>query len=206
VDLEDAVVGQASGFRAGPSALSQKVTEQSVATDAFMLTLRQRVFARPDLGARALAVAAQDAVTASTTAARAYATTAQEAFTLGLYGPTTQQDLIALTPLVQAGLRAVRLVGSAADIQDTIIGSEVMLYAATQLDAAIRAAQPIPITSIVRQQPGQSIYSFAQQHYSQSGKTPAQMRDLVGLILRLNKNIRTPSLIPDGTRVVRPVA
>jgi hypothetical protein len=69
---------------------------------------------------------------------------------------------------------------------------------------AIRSAQPIPIETLVTRHPGQSIYAFVQQHYGRSGKAPADMRALVGLILRLNRQIRRPSLIPSGTLVVRP--
>lgn len=205
VDFEDAVVGQASGFRAGPAARSQTVVQQSYAADEAMTTLRETIFARPNLAARTLVVTAQTACTASTTAARSYATSAMEAFSLGLYGPTTRQDLLALTPLVQNVLITTCLVSSAADIQTTINALEIMLFSATQLDEAIRAAQPIPVTVFIRQQPGQSVYSFAQSRYGRTALNPAQMRDRVSLIMRLNPNIQRPSLIPEGTAVVCPV-
>lgn len=205
VEFEDAVVGQAYGFKAGPSARSGTVVSSSYGADQAMAELRTVIFARPNLLARSAVVSAQAACTASTTAARSYAAAALDAFALGLYGPTTRQNLLALTPLVQDALIATRLVSSAADIQPTINALEIMLFSATQLDQAIRDAQPIPITVTIRQQPGQSIYSFAQMRYGQSALTSAQMRDRASLILRLNPQIRRPSLIPEGTQVVCPV-
>ena len=72
--------------------------------------------------------------------------------------------------------------------------------------AAIRANQPVPVETEVTSPGGQSIYAFVMAHYAGKNKTSAEMRDLVRLILRLNKNIRTPNLIPQGTIVVRPAA
>lgn len=206
VEFEDAVVGQAFGFRAGPAARASSVTDSSHVADQAISDLRTVIFSRPSLTARQFVLVAQQNVNTSTAAARSYADTAMEAFTFGLYGPTTRASLLALTPLVQNSLVTTRLVSSAADIQTTVNALEVMLFAATQLDEAIRAAQPIPITTRIRQTPGQSVYSLAQQAYGRSGKTSAQMRELVGLIMRLNPQIRRPSLIPEGTAVVRPVA
>lgn len=205
IEIEDAVVGQAFEFKSGPSARAQEVGAQADASDAEMATLYTRIFARPSLQARTYAALAQVRVDAATAAARAYAAAAQESFSLGLYGPSVQAQLKALPPTVQAAEIALRLVGPAADIQATILSLEVMLFAATQLDIAIRAAQPVPIQTTVTRQPGQSIYAFVQQHYGRSGKTPSDMRFLVGLILRLNRQIRRPSLIPAGMVVVRPV-
>ena len=205
VTFEDAVVGQASGFRAGPAARAQALTQQSYAADESMGTLRETIFGRPSLDARSRVVTAQAACTASTTASREYANAAMESFSLGLYGPTTRQQLISLPPLVEQALVSIRLVSSAADIQTTINALEIMLFSAAQLDEAIRAAQPIPITVHIRQQPGQSVYSFAQSRYGQLPLTPAQMRDRVGLIMRLNPQIRRPDLIPAGTAIVCPV-
>lgn len=209
IDFEDEVLGQAA-FNSGPSgpgpsARAQQVVQQSRAADTAATTLQAQVFLRPDLAVRAYAVAATAAVGGATTAARTYATAAQDSFSLGFYGPSVQAQLKALPPLVAASEAALRLVGSAADIQETVLSLETMLFAATQLDLAIQAAQPIPIKTTVKRVPGQSIYSFVQQHYGRSGKTPAEMRALVGLILRLNPQITRPSLIPDGTVVVRPV-
>lgn len=206
VEFEDAVVGQAFGFRAGPASRASTVVDSSLVADQAVADLRTVIFLRPNLLARQYVITAQANVNAGTTAARSYANTALEAFSFGLYGPTTRANLLALTPLVQTALVTTRLVSSAADIQPTINALEVMLFSATQLDEAIRAAQPIPITTRIRQTPGQSVYSLAQQAYGRSGKTAAEMRELVGLIMRLNPQIRRPSLIPEGTAVVRPVA
>jgi hypothetical protein len=206
VVFEDAVVGQASGFRAGPSARSQQVVSLGQTVLGAVLALRERIFRSPDLGLRTLMLSAQDKTTSTVSAATDYANAAQEAFTFGLYGPSVQAQLLALPPQVQDSIVALRLVGPSADTQDTVFGLESMLFAATQLDVAIRAAQPIPITTYVRRQPGQSIWSFVQQHYGTSGKTPADMRNMATLILRLNKQIRNPVLIREGTAVVRPVS
>lgn len=206
VDFEDAVIGQADSFSPGPSARAQEVVAQSRAADSAATALRTKVFGRPDLLIRAYAISAVAAVSSATTAARAYAAAAQDSFSLGIYGPSIQAQLRALPPLVQAAEASLRLVGTAADIQETALALEVTLFAASQLDIAIREAQPIPVTTKVSRPPGQSIYAFVQQHYGKSGKTPADMRALVGLILRLNPQIRRPSLIPDGTFIVRPVS
>jgi len=206
VDFEDAIIGQASDFRAGPSARAQQVVAQSQLADQAMTTLQSTVFLRPILLTRQLVLVASAQVSAATAAARVYASAAQDAFSLGLYDPSVQAQLLALPPLVQVANIALRGVGPAADIQETVLALEVMLFAATQLDAAVRAEQLIPINTTVSRSPGQSIYAFVQQHYGRSGKTPPEMRDLVGLILRLNRQIRRTALIPQGTVIVRPVA
>lgn len=204
VVFEDAILNQADQFTAGPAARAQQVQTQSQAADAAAETVRERAFSRTDLSLRQRAVTFQAAVSSATAAARIYAVAALDAFALGLYGPPLQNQLRALPPLVSAAQVAGRLAGVAADTQATSLALEVMLFAATQLDAAIQAAQPIPILTMVTRQPGQNIYAFVQQHYGNSGKTPADMRALVGLILRLNRQIRRPSLIPSGTVIVRP--
>jgi len=206
VDFEDAVIGEAFKFKAGPSANGQKANAQSYAADDAMSTLQATIFSRPDLQARVFVQQAAAQVSLSTAAARTYADAALDAFSLGLYGPSVQAQLLALPPQVQKSLFQLRRVGPAADIQETVLALESMLFSATQLDIAIRAAQPVPIQTRVTRQPGQSIYAFVQQHYGRSGKSPADMRNLVGLIRRLNPHIRKPSLIPSGTIVVRPAA
>jgi hypothetical protein len=204
VTFEDAVLNTASQFAAGPSARTAQVNNQAAAADSAAQTLCDKVFQRPNLTLRARAITMQAAVGSATNAARTYAAAALEAFALGLYGPPLQNQLRALPPLVLNAQNAARLTGVAADTQMTILALELVNFAATQLDMAIRSAQPIPIETPVTRHPGQSIYAFVQQHYGRSGKAPADMRALVGLILRLNRQIRRPSLIPSGTLVVRP--
>ena len=206
IDFEDEIIGQASGFKSGPSALAQATVAQSRTADSAVLALQTVVFARPDLVARANVLVAVADVQASTAAARDYAAAAQDSFSLGFYGPSVQAQLLAMPALVQSAQVALRRVGPAADIQASSLALEVMLFSASQLDVAIRAAQPIPIETTVRRQPGQNIYAFVQQYYGRSGKSPDDMRALVGLILRLNPHIRNPALIPEGTIVVRPVS
>lgn len=206
VDFESAIIGEADSFRSGPSARTQAVTAQSRAADSAVADLQAKVFARPDLEARVFVLDAVQQVNTTTAAARTYAAAAQESFALGLYGPSVQQQLRSLPPLAQASLVSLRKVGPAADVMESVLAVEAMLFAASQLDVAIRQAQPIPVETRVTRQPGQSIYAFVQQHYGRSGKTPAEMRNLVSLILRLNKQVRRPSLIPAGTIIVRPVS
>lgn len=204
VVFEDQIVERVDAFTNGPSAQAQQVTAQANFADVSAASFRQKVFSRTNLTARMLADLALTAVTASTTAATNYATAAQEAFSLGFYDPAVRAQLLALSPSVQAAEEALRRAGTAADVQDTIINLEVMLYSARQLDAAILANQPVPIEQRVTRSPGQSIYAFVQAHYGKTGRTSNEMRDLASLILRLNPQIRRPSLIPVDTVVVRP--
>lgn len=206
VTFEDRVVGEAFSFKSGPSARAQEVVARADEADATCAELREKIFLRPNLSVRALMVTAQSLVSTATTAARTYSAAAQEAFSLGLYDPIVQAQLLAMPPQVQAATAALQAVSTAADIQDTILTMEVMLFAATQLDVAVRAAQPIPIETTITRSPGQSIYGLVQQCYGKSGKKPADIRALAGLILRLNPQIRRPSLIPQGFVVVRPAA
>jgi hypothetical protein len=59
VDFESAVIGEADSFRAGPSARTQAVQAQSRTADTAALDLRLKVFGRPNLDVRALAVELQ---------------------------------------------------------------------------------------------------------------------------------------------------
>ncbi len=206
VYLEDAIIGQADSFTAGPSARAQQVVAQASAADIAVGILSARVFLRPNIAIRNLMLTATASATASTSAARTYAAAAQEAFTLGFYDPITQAQLRALPPLVQLATKNLQAVGPASNTQDSVLALEVMLFSASQLDAAIRAAQPIPIDTEISRSPGQSIYAFVQQHYGKSGKTPAEMRNLVSLILRINPQIRRPALMPVGLVVTRPAS
>jgi hypothetical protein len=204
VTWEDAVLNQADQITAGPGARQQQVLNQAAAADSAAQAVRDKAFTRLNLTIRARAVSMQVAVGTATAAARNYCTAALDAFQLGVYGPSLQNQLRALVPLMQAAQVAARLAGTAADTQETVLALEVMLFAATQLDAAIRAAQPIPVQTTITRLPGQGIYAFVQQVYGRSGKQPADIRALAGLILRLNPHIRRPSLIPAGTVIVRP--
>lgn len=206
VFFEDRVVGEADSFKGGPSARAQQVLSQADQTDGEAATLRDLIFLRPNLLTRALMVQAQNLVTAATATARSYAAAAQTAFSFGVYDPIVQAQLLAMAPQVQAATVALQAVSTASDIQAAVLSMEVMLFAATQLDVAVRAAQPIPIQTTITRVPGQSIYGLIQQCYGLSGKKPADIRALARLILRLNPEIRRPLFIPTGTVVVRPVA
>lgn len=206
VFFEDRVTGEADNFKGGPSARAQQVLSQADQTDGAATELRDIIFSRPNLATRALMLQAQGFVSAATATARSYSAAAQAAFSLGFYDPVVQAQLLAMTPQVQIATGALQDVSTAADIQSTVLSMEVMLFAATQLDVAVRAAQPIPIETKITRVPGQTIYGLIQQCYGLSGKKPADIRALAGLILRLNPEIRRPLFIPTGTVVVRPVA
>jgi len=206
VYFEDAVIGQADAFTAGPSARAQQVVNQAQTADQADATLQALIFSRPNLQARAFMVTATSLVTTATDTARAYAAAAQESFSFGVYDPVVQAQLLSMPAQVQAATVALQRVSTAADTQETVLALEVMLFNATQLDVAIRTAQPIPIEVEITKAPGQNIYQFCQQRYGKSGKTPADMRQFAQLILRLNPNIRTPALLPVGSVVVAPVA
>lgn len=205
VFFEDAVVVVVDQFKNGPSAAAQQVTAQALFVEQAVATYRARVFQARDLLRRKLVTAAEIATLASTAAAQTYSTQAQEAFTFGLYDPAVRAQLNGLPPLVQVAQTALRASGRPFEIQDPVTGLEVMLYAARQLDAAIRANQPIPVETEVTRSPGQGIYAFVQQHYGRSGKTPDELRNLADLILRINPKVRRPSMIPVGTWLIRPV-
>jgi len=204
--IEDAIIGTPDAFRTGPSAFAQQVTAQSLQARAATAALKAKVYARTGIAARQAVLVAEQQVTACTDSFTRYAAAAQESFSLSFYDPAVQAELRALPPQVQAASDALRAVGPAADVQESVLALEVGLSACNQLDAAIRAAQPVPIESVVTRRPGQSIYQLVQQHYGRTGKTPSQMRDLGTLILRLNPHIRRPSLILAGTAYVRPAA
>lgn len=206
VYFEDAVIGQADAFTSGPSARAQQVVNQSNAADQASADLQAQIFSRPNLQARTFMVQAASLVSASTTTARAYAAAAQESFSFGTYDPLVQAQLIAMPAQVQAATAALQKVSGAADIQETVLALEVMLFSATQLDAAIRAAQPVPIEIQITKSPGQNVYHLCQQRYGRTGKTPADMRQLAQTILRLNPTITNPALIPLGAQLVVPVS
>ncbi len=206
IEFEDWLIGQAYNFKAGPSGRSQQVVSEAANTLDLVGSLKTLIFSRPNLDLRALMLKAETNVTTATTLAMNYAAAAQESFTLGLYDPIVQAQLIAIPAAVQLATQSLQNVTGASDTQPSINAMEVMLFAATQLDVAIRASQPVPIETVVTRTPGQSIYAFVQQWYGRSQKTPAQMRDMVNVILRINPSIRKPLLIPEGTVIVRPAA
>lgn len=206
VYFEDAVIGQADAFTSGPSARAQQVVNQANAADLAAADLQTLIFSRPKLQARAFVTQAVARVNTSTATARAYAAAAQESFSFGTYDPLVQAQLVSMPAQVQAATSALRLVSTAADIQTTVLALEVMLFAATQMDSAIRAAQPVPIEIQITKSPGQNIYHLCQQRYGRTNKTPADMRQLASTILRLNPSITNPALIPLGAQLVVPVS
>jgi hypothetical protein len=210
VSFEDAVLSEPDQLtQGGPSTQAQEVRAQSVAADRAAATQQTRIAGRsPDLANLALRAKIASAITfvgVATSRARAYADAALDSFATDQYDPALLHDLRALPVAVEAAQVAMRATGPAAEINAAVIGLELMLAAATRLDATIRASQPIPIETRVTRAPGQSIYQFVQVHYTRK-KTPQQMRDIVRTILRWNRNIRRPDLIPIDTIVIRPAA
>lgn len=205
VVFEDAALNVASSFKAGPSANSAETDNWAVQAFNSAKVIKNRVFMMANVVARQFALTAEALVGKVTAAAQSYSGAALTAFSLAEYGPPLQNQLKALPAMVLEAQTALRRVGPAAVSQETIIFLENMLQAATQLDASIEAAQPIPIRRLVTRHPGQSIYAFVQANYGASSRTPAEMRALVGLLLRLNRQIVRPSLIPSGTWLVGPV-
>ena len=112
-------------------------------------------------------------------AARTYADAALDAFSSALLARASRRSCWRCCPRCRNRFFQLRRVGPAADIRRRA-GAGIDALSATQLDIAIRAAQPVPIQTRVTRQPGQSIYAFVQQHYGRSGKSPADAWNLVG--------------------------
>lgn len=212
VDLtfEDAALSEPDQFKAGPAAQAQQLRVAAAAAQAVGTAQQARITARrvdnANLRLRGLVAKAIIAVAAVATAGTDYAAAAMASWSSGNYDPTLRNQLQALPALVELAQIALRSTGPAFEIQEGITQLEMVLAAATGLDSAIRASQPLPIETEVTQPGGQSLYQFVQRHYARTGKTPAQMRELALTIVRWNRSMRTPSLIPMGDIVVRPAA
>lgn len=108
-----------------------------------------------------------------------------------------------LPAAMQLATEAVRLSGSVPETQGTVTALELSLASCTALGLALQESQPVPIVGPPVTAPV-SVYQFVQERYRGSGKTPAQLRALVQLVLALNPQLRTPARIPLGTELVRP--
>lgn len=208
VDLqfEEASLNTADEFRQGPSVFASGAKEQaqSANTAATSLTEKyaKRAFSYSIIALRKLISAASYLIGVAAAAGTDYAEAALQSYSRASYDPALLQRLQSLPATVAAAQTALRRAGRAQDTYAADIALERMLYNCTQLDAAIRAAQPVPIETEVTRAGGQSIYAFVSAHYAT--KQPSEMRELARLILRINRNIRRPDLIPQGTIVVRP--
>lgn len=121
---------------------------------------------------------------------------------------TYQQAAAQLRGLPAAYDRAaasVRAIGAPGLGQETCVAMEQALHAATQVDEALQAQQPVPIESTVTRSPGQTLYGFIAEKYEGAALTAQQKRALAGTIRQLNR-IRNPSFLPYGMRIVRPAA
>lgn len=203
ITVEDAVLSQPDNFKAGVSAAAQDASAQAAAANASAQSYQSRVNLRPDLAFRARVAAVVAQVQAVTAAITTYATAAKNAFGLGVWDPALRNQLVTLPPLVSAVTTQLNAIGRPIDIQSTVSALELALRSCTEVDRQLKLAQPVPIQTVVMRTPGQSIYSFVQTWYP--GVARPKQRELVQAILRLNRQIQTPSLIPVQTVVVRPL-
>lgn len=209
VDLtfEDAALSEADQFKAGPAAQAQQVRAQGAAAIASTVVQTARINARrvdaANLRLRQLIQKAAALVAAVAGTSRSYADAAMAAWQSGIFNPGLPQQLRALPAQVELASLALRTTGPTYEVQAAVVALEMMLAGANGLDAAIRASSPVPIETEITRPGGQSIYAFVQQHYSRKGKTPAQLRELVRLILSWNR-LRRVDLIPMGELVLRP--
>jgi len=207
--FEEAALSEPDQLQGGPATHAQTTRAQAAAAQAAaverQVLLAARLATLANIRLRQKIAAAIELIEAVTAAANAYADGALAAFAEGLYDLAVQNQLRGLPPQVEAAQVAMRATGSPFEVQAAITALELMLHACTQVDRSIRAALPVPIETEVTRSPGQSIYAFVQQHYA-GLRAPAEMRGLVRLILRLNRNLRNVALIPMGTLVTRPSA
>lgn len=207
VDLtfEEASLNSSDEFKAGPSVHASTVTEQAKTAQDSMSAqstkVARRAFSYAVIALRKLIETASYHVGVASAAGTAYAEAALQSFSQANYDPSLSIRLREMPNYVLTAQTALRKTGVAQDIYSTDVALERMLFACTQLDASIRAAQPVPIETEITRPGGQSIYAFVAAHYN--NKSPLEMRDLVRSILRINPNIRRPDLIPQGTRIVR---
>jgi len=210
ITFEESTLNQPDQFKGGPSVYASNVQNQAKAANdaaaAQSARIARRAFSYAIIALRRVMATAQFLVNNAAAGCVSYADAALLAFSQSAFDAALQIQLRGLPPSVQAAQVAIRKCGPPSEVQPTIIALERMLYSCAQLDAAIRANQPVPVETEITAPGGQSVYAFVMQYYAGKQKTPAEMRDLVRLILRLNKNIRTPNLIPQGTIVVRPAA
>ena len=202
ISFEDAVLSQPDDFKAGVSAAAQEAQAQGAAAEASAQAYQAKVNARPDLALRARVNAVVAQVHTVVVMINQYAAAAKSAFQLGVFNPASVNALVTIPPLVSAVTVQLNAAGRPLDIQSTVRSLEMALKACTDLDRQIKAAQPIPIETTVMRTPGQSIYSFVQQWYP--GVQRVKQREIAMSILRLNRQIKRPSLIPMGTVVTRP--
>jgi hypothetical protein len=210
VDLlfEEATLGRADDFKQGPSVQASAAKEQAQkahdAAASQTAKVAKRAFSYSVIALRKMLATSSYLIGVAAAGAVSYADAAMLAFAQGLYDPALKQQLRSLPPLVLAAQTALRKTGTAADTYAADIALERMLFACTQLDAAIRAAQPVPIEREVTRPGGQSVYALVASAYP--SKSASELRALVTLVLRLNPNLRRPDCIPQGTIVVRPAA
>lgn len=202
--FKEAVVHTPDSFNGGPATQAQAVKNHAEDTQNQANGLKKQVYVKFPFNVlrRSAVLLALDAVHGYLRAALTYASSALDAFQEGRLALELVNQLQALPGLVSQAERLLAQNGTVMQIQPIITSMEQCLYAATQLDAAIRANLPPPIVTVVSKSPGQSIYSFVQTWYPH--KTRSQQLGLVDILLQLNRGIRRPSLIPFGFRVVRP--
>lgn len=208
VDLtfKEAVLHTPDSFSGGPATQAQEVLSYASELSGQAGQFQETFFAKHPLevSKRTAVLKAITAVQELAEEATAYAHAALAAFQSGQLGLTLRTQLCSLPALVSEAEDRLRQSASFLQTQALIATMERCLYAATQLDAAIRENLPPPIVTVITSVPGQSIYSFVQTWFSE--KTQSQQLGLIDTILALNRGIRTPSLIPTGFGVIRPAS
>lgn len=214
--FKDAALNTLDRFSGTPAQAAQRARNQAQAAAAAARIMTAAIFAKhPPLGRApnpfdlAIRQAAQlvetlvgdmvDQVQGYVAEAMQTIQSASQAIALG---QSLRSRVEALPRQVEQIEAAIQKVGGPADTQDTITAVELSLYSAVQLDAAIQSAQPVIVTTEVAA--SISLYQFVQAWYGNTGRTPAELREIFRTILILNRDLLTPSLIPVGTRLRRP--
>lgn len=204
LSLKEAVLNKPDQFQSSPSTFAQGVLSQAAQAQTSAEQFQKQMFAKfPfDINIRSQVLLAVDRVQGFVRAANTYASIGLSVFQEGELGLDLVNQLQALPEFASEAEKHLLALGQPTHIQSILLAVEQCLYAATQFDRALRAYLPPPIVTLVSQSPGQSIYSFVEAWYPE--KTRDQQLALIPLLLKLNRGIRNPSLIPMGFRLLRP--
>ena len=204
--FKEASVNIPDHFTFGVSALAQGVLSQAAQAQSDADQYQKKMFVRFPLNTliRSQVLLAVDKVNGFIRAATTYASVGLSVFQDGQLGLDLVNQLQSLPPLLSQAASLLSQTNSPLLIQPTLLSMEQCLYTATQLSAALRANLPPPITTLVSRSPGQSIYSFVQAWYPEKSK--GEQLALIPILLQLNRDMKTPSLIPMGFRILRPAS
>ncbi len=204
--IKEAILSPTDQFQSLPSSFAQGVLSKAALTQANAEQYKSQMFVKFPLNTtiRSKILSALDRVNGFVRAANTYASVGLRVFQEGDLGLDLVNQLQALPGLVSEAETQLSQLRTPTQIQPILLSMEECLYAATQFDQALRANLPPPIITLVSQSPGQSIYSFVEAWYPE--KTRAQQLALIPILLKLNRGIRNPSLIPMGFRLLRPAS